>query len=67
MINRKFWKRNSNKLIISYGKTFNLGNFESERIDFSREVDINDTNDIDNVLDFHFRYLRRKVNEAHKK
>ena len=49
------------KIKVSYGYTFNRGNYESERIDASEEWEVDDSNDISRVRDNLFEELKEFV------
>lgn len=53
------------KLRINYGRTINLGNYESERIDVSLETDVEEENWM-NEADILFSLLKAKVAEYDK-
>lgn len=50
------------QVTVSYGKTFNLGNYESERIDLSITQEIEHSDSIPDLIDAEFKYLKIKVN-----
>ncbi len=50
------------KLRINYGRTINLGNYESERIDVSLETDVEEENWM-NEADILFSLLKGKVSD----
>jgi len=48
---------------VAYGKTVNLGNFESARIDLGISLDLNEKEDHEEMIDSVFIFLKEKVKE----
>lgn len=53
-----------NQIRVSYGKTFNMGNYESFRYDVELSSAVDDQDDLDSVIDKLRRQAKIKVNQA---
>jgi len=63
-MNFKFWKKKV-WVQVSYGKTFNLGNYESERIDLQINQELGD-DFLPDLINKQFKYLKIKVHSLQK-
>jgi hypothetical protein len=49
------------RIKVAYGRTFNIGNYESARIDIEIEVDVPENGKTDPAIDKLFKYVKLKV------
>lgn len=54
----------TNEIEVSYGMTINTGDYNSERIDLSMRVTLEDGDDEDQVVNDYLEYLKGKCEEA---